>query len=70
MANRGKAQPGKTNRSAQKRFKTSGRGKILRRPVRQNHFNARADGNAKRGKRGFRGLPGQFDKAMQTIINQ
>ena len=62
--------PSKTNRSAQKRFKTSGKRKLLRRGVKQNHFNARANGNAKRGKRGSRGVPSEFVKSIETIINQ
>lgn len=40
----------KTNRSAAKRFKITKRGKVLRRKARQNHFNAKSSGNAKRRK--------------------
>ncbi len=41
----------KTSKSALKRFKVSGKGKLYHRQPAQNHFNAREDGNSKRNKR-------------------
>jgi large subunit ribosomal protein L35 len=41
----------KTNKSARKRFRITSTGKVLRRPVGQDHFNARSTGKKKRLKR-------------------
>ncbi|MEK7487897.1 MAG: 50S ribosomal protein L35 [Patescibacteria group bacterium] len=43
----------KTNKSVSKRIKVTARGKLMRRAVGQNHFNARQTGEAGRSKRGF-----------------
>lgn len=43
----------KTNKSVAKRIKVTGRGKLLRRTISQNHFNAKQSGEEERGKRGF-----------------
>jgi len=42
----------KTRKALTKRFKITGRGKILHRSVHQNHFNAKETGNQTRSKRG------------------
>lgn len=42
----------KTRKATLKRFKITGRGKIMHRPVHQDHFNAKASGNQKRRKHG------------------
>ena len=41
----------KTSKSASKRFKVSGTGKLMRRAVNAGHFNAKQTGNERRGKR-------------------
>lgn len=41
----------KTHKATQKRFKATGAGKITHRKCGQDHFNARQDGDTKRGKR-------------------
>lgn len=41
----------KTRKSINKRFKVTGTGKIFKRPVGQNHFNAKDSGNKTRKKR-------------------
>ncbi|MCR4322702.1 MAG: 50S ribosomal protein L35 [Candidatus Azambacteria bacterium] len=43
----------KTNKSVSKRIKVTGKGKLLKRTIGQNHFNARQTGATERGKRGF-----------------
>ena len=47
----------KTNKGALKRIKITGKNKILRRPTKQGHFNAKASGNATRNKRKSAILP-------------
>lgn len=42
----------KTRKAITKRFKITGRGKIMHRPVKQDHFNAKEGGNQTRRKRG------------------
>lgn len=58
----------KINRSASKRFKVTASGKLLRRPIGLNHFNARADGNAKRKKKGFSGLKGTDSYNIKQLL--
>ncbi len=41
----------KTSKSALKRFKVSGKGKLMRRAVNSGHFNAKDNGNERRRKR-------------------
>jgi len=41
----------KTRKALLKRIKITGKGKILRRPVHQGHFNAKDSGNKTRSKR-------------------
>lgn len=42
----------KTKKAARKRFRMTASGKIKRRPVRQSHFNAKANGEETRRKHG------------------
>ena len=42
----------KTSKAAQKRFKVTANNKLLKRPTRQDHFNAKESGNDTRYKRG------------------
>ena len=42
----------KTSKSASKRFKVSGTGKLIRRPVNNGHFNAKSTGSERQRKRG------------------
>ncbi|PIR41080.1 MAG: hypothetical protein COV31_02980 [Candidatus Yanofskybacteria bacterium CG10_big_fil_rev_8_21_14_0_10_46_23] len=58
----------KSNRSAQKRVKITGKNKLLHRPPRQNHFNARANGNETREKRGLVGMDNNQTKDLKAII--
>ena len=41
----------KTNKIAKKRLKVTGRGKLMHRPVDQDHFNAKESGQKRRSKR-------------------
>jgi ribosomal protein L35 len=47
----------KTKKIALKRLKITGSGKILRRPVRQDHFNAKESGKKTRRKHGLKKAP-------------
>lgn len=47
----------KTKKIALKRLKITGSGKVLRRPVHQDHFNAKESGRKTRRKRGFKKAP-------------
>ncbi len=46
----------KTSKSAKKRFKISGTGKVMHRAPNMNHFNAKDNGSERRNKRGQRSL--------------
>jgi len=43
----------KTRKAIKKRFKITKKGKVLYRPIGQDHFRAKKSGKAKRQKRGF-----------------
>jgi len=58
----------KTRKCVSKRFKTTGKGKVTRRRARQNHFNAKQDGNHKRKKRRDVVVPGKMAKNIVTDI--
>lgn len=59
----------KSNSSASKRFKITKTGKVLRRKARQNHFNAKSSGNAKRKKHKTVRTPLVFErKAMKKLL--
>ena len=51
-----------------KRFKLSGTGKLLRRSAKTNHFNARQDGGARRGKRGQHVLAKVNKKDVKNLM--
>lgn len=57
----------KTNKSAIKRFKIT-RHKILRRPTKQNHFNAKDTGKETRDKRGYQKLSPSDEKNIRKIM--
>jgi ribosomal protein L35 len=58
----------KTSKSALKRFKFSSRGKISRRRVRLNHFNAKGSGNVTRRKRSAKPLAKQNEKDIRNLM--
>jgi len=53
---------------ATKRLRVTKKGKILFRHSGQNHFNAKADGNQTREKRGFKNLPKNQVKVFKEIL--
>lgn len=60
----------KTNKFATKRLKLTKKGKVLFRPARQNHFNAKQSGDQKRQKRGNKSMsPGQT-KVFKRILER
>jgi len=58
----------RTVKMATKRLRVTKKGKILFRPSRQNHFNAKQDGNQTRAKRGFKNLPKNQVKVFKEIL--
>lgn len=46
----------KTSKSALKRFKVSAKGKLMRRPVNNGHFNAKSTGSERQRKKGVSSL--------------
>lgn len=58
----------KTNKSFAKRIKITGRGKVMKRPPGQNHFNAKDSGNETRRKHGFVVGPKELDKKIKSLI--
>ena len=58
----------KTSKSALKRFKISGTGKVSRRHVKLNHFNAKADGSQRRDKRGSKALAKANEKDIKNLM--
>jgi len=58
----------KTRKCISKRVKVTGSGKISRRKARQNHFNARQDGNHKRAKRTDQIITGKVAKNVIADI--
>ena len=59
----------KTKKSILKRFKITSRGKILHRPVHQNHFNAKEGGGQTRHKRGFENLMPVDSRKIKKVVN-
>lgn len=59
----------KTRKAIKKRFKITKKGKVLYRPVGQDHFRAKKSGKTKRQKRGFveanKTLARQIKKALK-----
>jgi len=60
----------KTNKFATKRLRLTKKGKILFRPTRQNHFNAKQTGQQARKKRGFKNLPPNQVKVFKAILER
>lgn len=60
----------KTVKFASKRLKMTRQGKVLFRPARQNHFNAKQSGNQRRNKRGFKCLPKSTAKVFKEILSR
>jgi ribosomal protein L35 len=60
----------KTIKFATKRLKITKRGKVLFRPARQNHFNAKQSGNQTRQKRGLKNLSKAPAKVFKRILSR
>lgn len=60
----------KTVKFATKRLRMTKKGKVLFRPSRQNHFNAKQSGNQARQKRGFAALPKSQAKVFKQILER
>ena len=60
----------KTNKFATKRLRLTRKGKIMFRPTRQNHFNAKQDGNQGRQKRGFKTMSPAENKVFKKILER
>lgn len=60
----------KTVKFATKRLKLTKKGKVLFRPSRQNHFNAKQSGQQARQKRGKRNLPSSQAKVFKYILER
>lgn len=58
----------KTKKTVAKRFKLTKKGKILRRAVGQDHFNARDKGKVTRNKRRDVGVPQVTEKLLKSLI--
>jgi len=59
---------GKTNRSLLKRVKITGRGKIMKRPPNQGHFNARESGDGARQKKGRVMAPKSLMRSAKALL--
>jgi ribosomal protein L35 len=60
----------KTCKFATKRLRQTKKGKIMFRPARQNHFNAKQSGNQARDKRGFNVLPKNQTKIFKKVLSR
>jgi large subunit ribosomal protein L35 len=58
----------KTRKSVLKRFKITSTGKILHRPMGQDHFNAKDTGKKTRSKRRWLELTGADAKAIKKLV--
>ena len=58
----------KTKKSVTKRFKITGTGKLLHRPISQSHFNAKQSGNKRRQKRKLVLVAKSDMKALKRLI--
>jgi len=63
------AKSGKTNKALQRRFKVTKRGKLMHRPVGQNHFLAKKSGNKTRANRTQKNYI-FLSKTLRSTINQ
>lgn len=59
---------GKTNKSLLKRVKVTGKGKLMKRPPNQGHFNARESGDAARQKKGHVMVPRTLIKSAKALL--
>lgn len=57
----------KTKKALLKRIKITGTGKIMKRPPRQNHFNAKDSGNQTRQKRGDKVGPRELIHSAKAL---
>lgn len=57
-------------KAALKRIKITKTGKLLRRKPRQNHFNAKESGNARRRKKLTVRITGAWEKKMRQYLRQ
>ena len=60
----------KTNKSFLKRIKITGRGKVLKRPPGQNHFNSKASGQQTRNKKGDMATHSDLANKVKALILQ
>lgn len=58
----------KTKKAVSKRFKITATGKILHRPMGQDHFNAKESGKKTRSKRRWLELTGAEAKAIRKLL--
>ncbi len=58
----------KTKKAVSKRFKITATGKILHRPMGQDHFNAKESGKKTRAKRRWLELTGAEAKAIKKLL--
>ena len=61
---------GKTNKSFLKRIKITGKGKVLKRPPGQDHFNAKESGQGARNKKGDKTAPKELVNDVKFLIRQ
>ena len=61
---------GKKNKSFLKRIKITGKGKVLKRPPGQGHFNARESGQGARDKKGDVATPKEIINRVKALIRQ
>ena len=59
---------GKTNKSLLKRVKITGKGKIMKRPPNQGHFNARESGDGARQKKGRVMVPNSLIRSAKELL--
>jgi ribosomal protein L35 len=58
----------KTNKSASKRLKVTGKKKLLFRPVSQDHFNAKDTGSKTMKKRKTKKISANFEKTFKELM--
>jgi ribosomal protein L35 len=58
----------KTNKSITKRFKITGKKKLMRKKASQNHFNAKDPGSKTMKKRRLQSVSSSYDKTFKKFI--